>query len=124
MGIENNECVIATITNTFQQPVIVKEIWTWISELPKDAQGLFVQVESVVNMKTTIFMGPSGSKKGWEDDRIIADIRNQFIELLDKYKYEDDSSPIEYVEVGYGEYGQKVLRGNNKNCYNDNEYAV
>lgn len=26
------------------------------------------------------------------------------------------------VEVGYGEFGQKVLRGNCRNCYNDDEY--
>lgn len=27
------------------------------------------------------------------------------------------------AEQGFGEFGQKVLRGNNQNCYNDREYA-
>ena len=37
--------------------------------------------------------------------------------------YDDGSNPWSFVEVGYGEFGQKVLRGNCKNCYDDSEYV-
>ena len=38
--------------------------------------------------------------------------------------YSDGSNPWDWIEVGYGEYGQAILRGNNKNCYSDSEYAI
>ena len=46
------------------------------------------------------------------DDRLEAD------------GYSDGSSPWSWVEVGYGEYGQKLLRGNNENRHGAEGYAL
>lgn len=119
MGVENNECVIAT---TWDDEV-VKAIKKWLTSKTDEARSLFVFVPSIINEKTTIFLAPSGSKKGWPEDRVASKLRVQFIKQLKKFDYEDGSSPFDWVEVGYGEFGQKILRGNCKNRYGDAEYA-
>lgn len=119
MGIKNNECVIAT---TWDEKA-VEDMRTWISKLPDDQQRLFAVIPSLVNGKQTIFLAPDGSKKGWDEAERGETLRNQFIEQLETFDYDDGSNPFDFVEVGYGEFGQKVLRGNCKNCYNNSEYA-
>lgn len=119
MGVENNESIIA-ITGDDK---IIQDIKDWITtNLADEERSLFVFVPSIVNEKTTIFMAPDGSKKGWKTAEHYADIRDELIEFFKTFEYDDGSSPIEWVEVGWGEYGQKVLRGNNTNCYSETEY--
>ena len=120
MGVQNNECVIAT---TWDEKVIPL-VRDWISTLADDEQSVFVIVDSVVNEKTTIFMGPDGSKKGWDTAIRFEKVRDAFIEFLTSFDYDDESNPFDFIEVGYGEYGQKVLRGNCTNCYGDEDYAI
>lgn len=120
MGVENNECVLAT---TWKREA-VDSVWLWVRGLEETWQrNLFTEIDSCVNSKTTIILGPDGSKKGWADAEAGEVLRDRFIEFLKTFDYEDGSSPWSWVEVGYGEFGQKVLRGNNKNCYSDEEYA-
>ena len=69
-------------------------------------------------------MAPDGSKEGWEDSYEGDRLRDRIVERLAVDDYEDGSSPWSWVEVGFGEYGQKVIRGNCVNCYNDADYAV
>ncbi|MDY6893937.1 MAG: hypothetical protein SVO01_00745 [Thermotogota bacterium] len=123
MGIENNEIVIATTWDN----KIIEEIKEWISkEIPSAFQKLFVFIPSIVNTKTTIIFGPTGSKKGWETDIKGEELRNKFIKKLGSYDYIFDGinegSPFDFVEVGYGECGQKILRGNCKNQIDNKEY--
>lgn len=77
-----------------------------------------------VNDYQTFVFVPDGSKEGWEDSDTADGLRDLLVERLAQDDYEDGSSPWDWVEVGFGEYGQKVIRGNKKNCYNDKEYAV
>ena len=112
MGVENNECVIAT---TWDQKH-ARAMKLWIDLCDEKLRDLFAFVPSLVNHKTTIFLAPCGSKKGWEDDKVATRLRNEFIKQLQIF----DS--FEWVEVGYGEFGQKVLRGNCTNMYSDKEY--
>jgi hypothetical protein len=119
MGVENNECVIAT---TWDEDAVTK-IRAWISNLPSDQKQLFAVVPSIVNGKQTIFLAPDGSKKGWDEAERGEALRDQFIEQLKRFDYNDGSNPFSFVEIGYGEFGQKVLRGNCKNQYGDTEYA-
>ena len=119
MGVENNECIIATTWNKD----IVSEIHKWIDELPDDQQKLFALIPSIVNAKTTIVLGPDGSKKGWDEADRGEKLRNDFIDKLKEFDYDDGSNPFDYIEVGYGEFGQKVLRGNCTNKYDDSEYC-
>lgn len=44
-------------------------------------------------------------------------LRNIFIETLATSNFDDGSSPWEWVEVSYGEYGQSIVRGNNVDCF-------
>lgn len=120
MGVENNECVVATGWDKEKISTVKK----WIDTLPDDVQSLFAFVPALCNGKETIILAPCGSKKGWDEDKRLEEIRNQFIQLIETFNYEDGSNSFDWVEVGYGEYGQKVLRGNCVNCYNDNEYAI
>ncbi len=120
MGVENNECVIATTRNKDA----IKSVKTWVDDLSKEHQSLFVFVDSLINAKTTVFLAPCGSKKGWDVDEDIEVLRRKFIAILEGFKYEDDSSSFDWVEVGYGEFGQQVLRGNCANCYGDEVYCT
>ncbi|MGH1470144.1 MAG: hypothetical protein ACRBCS_03065 [Cellvibrionaceae bacterium] len=120
MSVENNECVVATASND----EAVEKIKAWVMTLSEREQSLFAFVPALANSKTTIFLAPDGSKKGWEAANHGEALRSQLIEMLALFNYEDGSNPFSWVEVGYGEYGQKVLRGNNVNCCSDDEYAV
>lgn len=118
MGAENNEVVIATTWNL----EAIEEIKEWINGFHNVHKSLFVIVPSLVNSKQTIILAPDGSKKGWPTAEAGKNMRNQFILKLETFNYEDGSNPFKYVEVGYGDFGQKVLRGNCKNMYSDDEY--
>lgn len=118
MGVENNECVIAT---TFDMGAI-QSVKKWIAELSKEEQSLFAFIPCICNGKMTVVLGPDGSKKGWPTSNKGFELRDKFVAKLISFNYEDGSNPFEWIEVGYGEYGQKVLRGNCVNCYNDDEY--
>ena len=120
MGVINNEAVIATCWNE----EYVSKVKEWVETLEDRKKGLFAFIPSLINGNETIFLAPCGSKKGWPEDKELESLRDEFIRLLDSFAYEDGSNSFSYVEVGYGEYGQKVLRGNNKNCYSDADYAL
>ena len=119
MGVVNNECIIAT---TWANELILK-LKKWIETLPEDQQSLFAFIPCICNGKKTVVLGPDGSKKGWGEADRGEELRNTFIEKLKEFNYKDGSNPFNYVEVGYGEYGQKVLRGNCTNIYGDSEYC-
>ncbi len=112
MGMNNNECVIAT-THSDESIQKVKE---WIASLDEEYQKLFALVPSIMNRETTVFMGPSGSKKRWATDKEVEGIRDRFIALLVAI------NGFSWVEVGFGEFGQTILGGNNVNCYDDEDY--
>lgn len=120
MGVENNECVVATTWND----EAMQKVKEWIGSLTDEEQSLFTFTPSIVNSKETLFMGPDGSKKGWETAEQGEALRDKLIALLETFNYEDGSSPFDWVEVGYGEFGQKVLRGNCTNMYSDEPYAT
>ena len=120
MGIKNNECIIITTWNK----KAMKTLKEWVFTLKDEHQSLFAYIPSLMNNEETLFLAPCGSKKGWEEDLELEKIRDNLIEILKSFNYSDGSNPFDWVEIGYGGYGQKVLRGNCKNCYNDNEYAI
>lgn len=120
MGVENNEAVIATTWHD----KYADDVWAWVQTLDRDLQTLFARIPSLANHKHTIILGPDGSKKGWEEAEQGATIRETFIQILRTYDYEDGSSPWDWVEVGYGEFGQAILRGNCTNKYDERPYAL
>ena len=112
MGVVNNEAVLAITWNDGA----VLRAKKWISKRSTSEQSLFVSVPALVDGKQTLILAPDGSKKGWLEARNTQRLRSEFIDMLN----EDDS--FSWIEVGWGEFGQKVLQGNNVNCYSDDEY--
>lgn len=125
MGVENNEVIIAT---TYSNDA-VEQVKQWIDSLEVDDpfhsyKQLFVFIPAIVNQKTTVVYAPDGSKKGWGVANQSEQIRQQFKQFLDSFDYDDGSNPFDWVEIGYGEYGQAILDGNCFNMYNNNPYAL
>lgn len=120
MGVENNECVIATTWNDGAMSEVKERVLT----LSKEEQSLFAFVPSIVNSKETLLLAPTGSKKGWSTDKEGEALRNKLISWMTEFEYDDGSSPFDWVEVSYGEFGQVVLRGNCKNMYSGEPYAT
>ena len=107
----NNECVIATTWNDRA----MDKIKAWVETMAYDDYLLFTFTS---NKNTeTLFLAPDGK------DCDIANqgeaLRKQLIDLIKTFNYTDGSNPFYYVEVAYGEHGQKVLSGNCKNLYDD-----
>ena len=118
MGVINHNAVIAT-TWSLEKADNLQE---WIETLGDKRRLIIRAKETLVNGYHTFIVVPNGSKEGWEDSDNGDRLRERVIIRLSKDNYEDNSSPWNWVEVGFGEFGQKVLRGNCKNCYSDSEY--
>ena len=118
MGTINHNCVVATTwkTEAFDE---VKMFILADSEM----NGMCVFSTGLINGYSTIFCGPDGSEEGWPASDKADTIREKLITKIETYNYEDGSSPWDWVEIGWGEYGQMVLRGNNKNQFNNKVYA-
>jgi hypothetical protein len=78
--------------------------------------GKHVQVtpimQSPVNDYYTFFVPPDGSKEGWGDSDHGDSRRDQFVAWLNEQRYDDNSSPLKWAEVQYGdeERDNRVLR--------------
>lgn len=58
---------------------------------------------SIVNGYGTFVVVPDGSKEGWDTSDIFDVMRDKFVGWLKDQVYEDGSSPIDWVEVQYGD---------------------
>ncbi len=120
MGTVNSECIIAT---TWDKKAIEK-MEKWITTLSEEDQSLFVIIPTKSNNNRTLFLAPEGSLKGWAE-AIQGDLlRRTLIKRLKSFNDEEGGNPFDWVEVGYGDYGQKILHGNCKNMFNDKDYAI
>lgn len=63
------------------------------------------------NFESSFFIGPDGSKEGW-DESDEGDIRRaSYTDYLRSFEYEDNSTPVKWVEVQYGDdnYETKII---------------
>jgi hypothetical protein len=121
MGVINNNAIIATTRSDEK----AAGFQSWIdSELSEKERELIVRTGSWVNGFHSFAVMPDGSKEGWEESDAGDAVRERVVTRLGEDNDENGSSPWKWVEVGFGEYGQKVLRGNCRNCYSDAEYAA
>jgi hypothetical protein len=120
VGIENNECVIAITAD----PNLMKKIRTWVRRLNHEDDSLFTFVPALANGKETVIMAPDGSKKGWGTSKFAQKLREKFIKKIQDLDSDPNFGGIQWVEVGFGDFGQKVLQGNNNNIWSDEEYAT
>lgn len=59
-------------------------------------------VKSPVNRIHSCLIAPDGSKEGWGNSGAGDDAREKFRQWTKSLRYEDDSSPLCWVEVAYG----------------------
>jgi hypothetical protein len=109
MGTIHHHALVATTSDAEQANLFAE----WLEE--NELQGRFVRTPKVMNGHQSFFFPPDGSKEGWHDSELGDDIRKAVIARLAQDDYEDGSSSWKWVEVAYGELGQTVVRGNNKN---------
>lgn len=112
MGVINHNAVIATTWSDKE----FNRVGEWIGNLTREQRALFVTNKNQFG-DVTIVMTPDGSKEGWEDSNECDKIREEFTTLLESRACEDGSNAWKYVEVSFGEYGQSIVKGNNKDMY-------
>ena len=70
-------------------------------EIFKDrASGI---LDSQTNGYRSFFIGPDGSKLGWDESEIGNVQRKAFVNWINKQAYEDGSSALSYCEFFYGD---------------------
>jgi hypothetical protein len=109
MGTINHNAIIAVTCDSN----LADNFQKWVNTLLQ--QDLIIKAGSWENGYQTFVVVPDGSKEGGLESNNGDTLRNKVIERLKKDNYEDGSSPWDWIEVGFGEYGQKVLQGNCKN---------
>lgn len=107
MGYERNNAI-----------VVSARFGDWIDKAHAEAVRVFNQEEetfsdpwevvseiitSPVNDVKTFLVAPDGSKEGWATSDLGDRRRAAFTDWLNAQRYEDMSSPIQWVEVQYGD---------------------
>ena len=107
MGVMNHDCVIATTSDSDAVAALINAA---------EQMGIKPLVITPVNQfgYRTVMLPPDGSKEGWEDSNNGDRMREAFIALIGSFNYSDGSNPFSWVEVSFGERGQKITQGNNK----------
>lgn len=109
MGVIQHNAIIATSYDCGNNEKIVR---AWIQEnVANDCKSLFTFNRSFINGYFTVVMNPDGSKEGWPYSDLCDQLRDDFIEFLNK------SNRFRYVELSFGEYGEFIVQGNNTNLY-------
>ena len=88
----------------------------WASKAREKALNIFSEdlvsyiMKSPINRYETFFVAPDGSKEGWDESDIGDKHRAEFIAWLNAQKYDDNSSPLAWVEIQYGDdEGQTIV---------------
>lgn len=78
-----------------------------------------VSMNSIINGRKTIFVGPSGSKEGWDVADIFDEFYSHVIEHIESKKHEDGSNSYGYVYLEYGDEGSRIINTNYTNLYTE-----
>lgn len=120
VGTVNHNAVVATTWDK----VRFSAVQEWVAALEvrsvatgADFRTLFAFAPSVANGCNTVVLAPDGSKEGWPDSEDGDRLREAFIRRLEEDAYSDGSSSWKWIEVSFGEFGQSIVRGNNKNVF-------
>ncbi len=103
----------------------------YLSRARKKAVSLFPYVSPIskvsINGYQSFFIPPDGSKEGWDESDLGDNARQKFKTWLRALCHEDYSSPLQWVEVQYGDENGETLitadsdepwRKNNPNATN------
>jgi len=77
----------------------------------------------VVNGYSSFFIPPDGSKEGWVASNEGDSRRAEFIKWMNAQAYDCGSSALEWIDVGFGEYGYEV-EANNHEHYLEKQAAL
>jgi hypothetical protein len=110
MGLIQHNVIVAT---TWDAKLAVKfEFYLAALDIP------WVKSVAPWNGYITFFVGPDGSKEGWAESNNADTTRNKIVARLAEDNYEDDSSPWDWIEIGYGELGPQIVRTNTRDKVN------
>ena len=78
-----------------------------INDAHQKAEQIGLQVTPIVQSSTnnyhTFLVVPDGSKEGWPNSDLGDRHRSEFLIWLDEQRFKDDSTPLKWVEVQYGD---------------------
>lgn len=84
-----------------------------IEQAHQRARDLFPFVTEItppsINNYRTFLVPPDGSKEGWDESDAGNTRRALFIEWLDAQRHDDNSTPLRWVEVQYGDDERKTI---------------
>jgi len=60
-------------------------------------------IKTELNGYLSFFIATDGSKEGWPEAALAEKKRIAFCDYIDTFAYEDGSTPIDYVDIAYGE---------------------
>lgn len=83
--------------------VVVGTYDNWVAKAHATATEIFPWVSPICprqsNGSQSFFVPPDGSKEGWEESIVGDSRRDVFVAWLLAQRYEDGSSPLQWVEV-------------------------
>jgi hypothetical protein len=71
-------------------------------------RDLFVFAPSAINDMITMFFAPSGSKFGWEHQKVHSKICDDLVSFVDSMAYEDGSNSYTCVVCEFGEINNEM----------------
>lgn len=114
MGVMNHNVVAATTWDAKR----FADAWAWVEALPDKSRRLFLaDAAPGINGYRSIVLLPDGSKEGWTESDQGDVLRATFMERLRMDDHCDGSSPWDFVEVSFGEFGAAVTVTNCKTRY-------
>jgi hypothetical protein len=98
MGYIRHHSIVITSTDEDK----LQEVYNKAIDLFKKGQVTNI-IGPVINGYYSFFIGPDGSKEGWEDSDIGDKNREEIKKIINNYVYEDGSNFINYCEFFYGD---------------------
>ena len=93
--------------------IVVGTYGDFLAKAHAKAREIFPVVSGVcrgvVNGCESFMVPPDGSKEGWEDSELGDARRTAFVAYLTAQKYNDGSSPLQWVEVRVGDDEHELL---------------
>ena len=84
-----------------------------LDEARAKAQGLFRYCSAItgsgMNGNMSFLVPPDGSKEGWAESDVGDAARKGFVAWMNEQRYEDESTPLDWVEVEFGGDGGEAV---------------
>lgn len=105
MGYIRHHAIV--VTSTYDHDLLEKARLVAASKFAPEQVSAIVR--GTINDTLSFFIGPDGSKEGWEHSDEGDDARDAFISWLRSTVYEDGCGPLQWVEIQYGDDDYETL---------------